>query len=74
MKHVLGIAIPKGESFLHTWYDVFVDVGSIQPHIAAIALVTLVAALLAKRIWRRGPNLLIGMLTGSLFRSSEISP
>ncbi|MCB1802461.1 MAG: SulP family inorganic anion transporter [Gammaproteobacteria bacterium] len=66
MKHILGIAIPKGESFLHTWYDIWRDFGSIDPYLVGIALATLVTALLVRRVSRRLPNLLAGMVVGSL--------
>ena len=41
MKHILGIEIPKGESFLHTWYDIYVGMGDINPYLVVVALVTL---------------------------------
>ena len=66
MKHILGIEIPKGESFLHTWYDIYVGMGDINPYLVVVALVTLLAAVVAKRVSRRLPNLLIGMVVGSL--------
>jgi SulP family sulfate permease len=66
MKHILGIEIPKGESFLHTWYDIYVGVGDIDPYLLSIAAVTLVVALVAKRLAPRLPNLLIGMVVGSV--------
>jgi SulP family sulfate permease len=66
MKHVLGIFIPKGESFLHTWMDVFRDIGTLNLAIVEVALVTIVVALLSKRYLPKLPNLLVGMLAGSL--------
>ena len=66
MKHVLGVYIPKGESFLHTWYDIYLEVREIDPYLVAIALGTLMTALAAKRLAPRLPNLLIGMAVGSL--------
>jgi SulP family sulfate permease len=66
MQHVLGIEIPKGESFLHTWYDIWVDLDSIDPFLIAIALVTLTTSLLVRHYDRRWPSLLIGMVVGSL--------
>ena len=66
MKHILGINIPKGESFLHIWYDIFIDIGSINFHLVIIALATLISALLAKKFFPKLPNLLIGMVVGSL--------
>ena len=41
MKHVLGINIPKGESFLHTWMDVYMMAPDISPTTLIIALSTL---------------------------------
>lgn len=66
MKHILGVAIPKGESFLHTWVDIFQSLGDIKLSLVVIALATLVTALLAKKLHRKSPNLLIGMVVGSL--------
>lgn len=66
MKHVLGIEIPKGESFLHTWMDVYVMAGDISATTLIIALGTLVSAILVRKFYPRVPNLLIGMVIGSL--------
>jgi SulP family sulfate permease len=41
MKNVLGIHIPKGESFIHTWYDVWLGLPNIQINVVIIALVHL---------------------------------
>lgn len=66
IKHITGIYVPKGESFLHTWYDIFVDLEHLNYHLLIIALVTLVVSLLSKRFLPKLPNLLIGMIAGSL--------
>ncbi|MGV6817923.1 MAG: SulP family inorganic anion transporter [Thiotrichales bacterium] len=66
MKHVLGLEIPKGESFFHTWIDIFKWAGDINFYLVAIALVTLVTALLSKKLFPKLPNLLFGMIAGSL--------
>jgi len=65
MKHITGITIPKGETFLHTWIDIFADIGSINPYLIGIALVTLFTALLVKKFLPQIPNLLIGMVVGA---------
>ncbi len=65
MKHISGITIPKGETFLHVWMDIFADIGHINPYLIAIALVTLVTALITKKVFPKIPNLLIGMVVGS---------
>ena len=66
MKHITGISIPKGESFLHTWIDLFQRSGSINGYLIIIAFTTLVVALLSKKLFPKSPNLLIGMVVGSL--------
>src|SRR3989344_1158954 len=49
LKHFLGINIPAGESFLHTWQDIFRQLHEINPYVTAIAAVTLVAGVLFMR-------------------------
>lgn len=66
MKHILGVEIPKGESFMHTWYDIAVDWQSIDPYLVGVAFATLATALLVRRFWPKVPNLLVGMVVGSL--------
>ncbi len=66
MKHITGIELPKGETFIHVWMDIFADIGHTNPYLIAIALVTLLTALLTKKLFPKIPNLLIGMVIGSL--------
>ena len=66
VKHITGIEIPKGTSFLHTWVDLFNGLGQFNVYVFLVALVTLVTALLAKKFMPRIPNLLAGMIVGSL--------
>ena len=66
MKHILGVKIAKGESFLHTWMHIFGGMHEIQVVLIVIAGVTLGTAVLMKKILPRSPNLLIGMVVGSL--------
>lgn len=66
MKNVLGIAVPKGESFFHTWIDVFTEVGDINYPVLVIALVTLMTTVIAKRFVPKVPNLLAGLIVGSV--------
>ena len=66
MKHVLGVYIPKGESFAHTWYDIFIEFNNINLYLVFIALATLITAILVKRYAPKAPNLLIGMVVGSV--------
>ena len=65
LKHITGIFVPKGESFLHTWLDLYLDIGSLNPYLVIIALLTLLTAILSKKIVPKAPNLLLGMIVGS---------
>lgn len=66
MKHITGIAVPKGESFLHTWVDLYNGAGSINPYLVMIAVVTLFTAILVMKLAPKLPGLLIGMVAGSV--------
>jgi len=66
MKHITGIFVPKGETFLHIWMDIVSNLGEINFYLVAIALATLFSAVVAKKLAPKLPNLLIGMIVGSL--------
>jgi len=66
LKHITGIFVPKGETFVHTWMDLFSGMADTNPYLLIIALATLFSALIAKRFTPRLPNLLIGMVVGSV--------
>jgi len=66
MKHITTITIPKGESFLHTWADLFQGIENINIFVLAIAIFTLVIAIATKKLLPKSPYLLIGMVAGSV--------
>ncbi|MDB4308000.1 SulP family inorganic anion transporter [Gammaproteobacteria bacterium] len=66
VRHVLGIVIPKGESFLHTWTDVFHEFSNVNGYVLIVAVTTLITVLLFKKFLPKIPNLLAGMVVGSL--------
>lgn len=66
IKHVLGIELSKGESFLHTWVEIFSKMGEINGYVFTIAMVTLLSAVITKIYFPRLPNLLVGMIIGSV--------
>ncbi len=66
LKHFLGIKIPAGESFLHTWQDIYRQLHEINPYVTAIAAVTLIAGVLFIRFKPRWPGMLFAMIIGSL--------
>ena len=67
LKYVLGMEIPRGESFLHTWVDMFHQIGNINYYILAVALVTLFVAIGVRKFLPKWPYLLFGMVAGGLF-------
>jgi len=66
MKHILGIDVPRGESFLHTWLNIFNNIDNSNFYLLLIAISTLLTALMIKKWLPKIPNLLIGMVAGSL--------
>jgi len=66
VKHVLGVDIPRGESFIHTWADIFLQLGHMNSYVFFIATATLIIAVLMKLYIPKWPNLLFGLIAGSL--------
>jgi SulP family sulfate permease len=66
MKHITAIAVPKGESFIHTWVDLFQGLPSVNIFVLLIAVATLLVAIISKKIMPKSPYLLIGMIVGSV--------
>jgi SulP family sulfate permease len=66
LKHVLGITVPRGESFAHTWVDIYHELGNVNLTVLGIALVTLLTAMACRRLSPKLPSLLLGLIAGSL--------
>jgi SulP family sulfate permease len=66
LKHVLGLSIPRGESFAHTWVNIYHQLGQTNLTVLGIALVTLLTAMVIRRLSPRLPSLLLGLVAGSL--------
>ncbi len=66
MKNVLGVYVPKGESFLSTWYDLALQYDQVQYNILIIAVATLFVAMAIKKIKPKLPNLLIALFAGGV--------
>ncbi|WP_218943404.1 SulP family inorganic anion transporter [Exilibacterium tricleocarpae] len=66
LKYFFGVPAPKGASFIDTWAALWHQLGNINPYAAAIALITMATTLAVKRIDRRLPYMLVGMVAGSL--------
>lgn len=66
LKHYFGMRIPSGESFLHTWIEIFQQIDNANLYITGVASVTLVALILLTRYRPKWPVMLIGMVIGGL--------
>ena len=66
IKNILGVYVPKGESFLHTWQYLWQEVGNTNLYVLFIALATLVVAILVKKRYKKIPHLLVGLVVGTL--------
>ncbi|WP_456405276.1 SulP family inorganic anion transporter [Thiolapillus sp.] len=66
VKHVLGVEVPRGESFAHTWLDIFHQVDNINWYVLTIAAGTLLTAILVRQISPRLPHLLLALIVGAL--------
>jgi len=66
MKNVLGVSAERGDSFLHTWMNLFDGIGSFNIYVFVIAITTLILAIAIKRIKPRFPNLLLALIAGSV--------
>ena len=66
LKHFFGIPIPAGESFLHTWQDLFKQFHEINLYVTLVAAVTLASCILFMIFKPRWPGMLIAMVVGSL--------
>ncbi|HEY9079132.1 SulP family inorganic anion transporter [Magnetovibrio sp.] len=66
MKNVLGVNAVRGDSFLHTWVNIWDTLGSFNGYVFLVAMTTLVLALAIKRWKPRIPNLLLALIAGSV--------
>ncbi len=66
ISHFLGITLPKGESFVHTWSDIIHLLPDANPYVVSVALSTLLTALAFKKLLPRWPGMLFAMIIGSL--------
>ncbi len=70
LKNFFGIHIPAGESFLHTWQDLFLQIHAINPYITAVAVATLAIGVLFAVVRPRWPGLLFAMIAGSVLAAA----
>ena len=66
LRHVLGLDIPRGGSFLEVWYYALTHLQAVQPRVVIIAATSLVVALGVRMVRPKWPYLLLAMLAGAL--------
>lgn len=66
LKHFFGVNIPRGESFAHTWMELFQKIPESNLYVVAVALSTLISAIVFKKLLPRWPNMLLAMIVGAL--------
>jgi len=66
LKHLFGVDIAAGLSFIAGLNQLAAQLGHINPYSLAIGLLTLFTAIAVRRCNRKWPHLLIGMLVGSI--------
>lgn len=65
-KHVLGIHLPASESFAHAWIELAKHLPQTNWYVLAVAALTLLVAIVIKKYFSKLPNLLFGMVAGSV--------
>ncbi len=66
LSNFLGIPGSKRHAFIHVWADLLRHLSDINPMVVAIAMTTLLFALLFKRYLPKLPGMLIAMVIGSV--------
>jgi SulP family sulfate permease len=66
LHNLIGVAAPKRHSFIHIWADIFSSLSRTNLYVLSIALLTLLVALIFKKVLPRWPGMLFAMIAGSL--------
>ncbi len=66
VKNFFGIAIPRGSSVAKVLQGLVEHAGHINLFITAVAVVTVVSCVAAKRWWPKVPHMIVGMVSGSV--------
>lgn len=66
INQMFGVTVPRGESFLFTWVDIFHQLPKMNVYVFTVSILTLVIALILKIWFKRLPNLLLALVAGSV--------
>ncbi len=67
IRHMIGLPPAKDASFMGRWQHYFENIDEINYYVLAVALATLLIAVMVKWRWPKSPHLLIALVFGSLF-------
>ena len=66
LKHVFGLHLPRGGSFLSVWRNLLAEIHHMNSYVVVVAIITLVCAAVVKKLRPRWPGLLFALIIGSL--------
>jgi len=66
LKHFFGVDVARGESFAHTWMELIQKMPESNLYVVAVAMTTLISAIIFKKLLPRWPNMLLAMVVGAL--------
>ena len=66
IKHLFGVSLTQGSSFLDTWISLVNLIPEINPYTFAVGLTTLITAILIQKFLPGWPDMLLAMGVGSL--------
>ena len=66
IKHLFGLHLPTGISFLGVWKDILGEIHQVNPYVVSVAVLTLACAAFFKALRPRWPGMLFALLIGSL--------
>ena len=66
MRHLTGIELQKGHYFVHIWAELIPKLSETNLYVLAVAVITLIIALLFKKFLPNWPGMLFAMIGGSL--------
>ncbi len=70
VKHCLGIYIPAGESFLHTWTGIFKSLPETNYYVLMVSSLTLIVVVVMRKYTPKWPGMLVAMISSGLIAYS----
>lgn len=66
LKSGLGLAIPSGSSFYHTWEYIVLHISSVNGYVFFVTLVTLIVGIVVRTYFKKIPYMIPAIILGSL--------